>query len=376
MQSTRVVVSSTIERTARVRQLEGLFAVPPTTRTELTWDVSLPLEARTWNIGLIVGPSGSGKSTVARHLWPTEIARAYDWPETCSILDAFPASLGVKEIVALLSSVGFSDPPSWVRPFRVLSNGEQFRVTMARVLAESGDQIAVVDEFTSVVDRTVAQIGAAAIARTVRERKQRFIAVTCHEDVEAWLTPDWVYRPDLNQFQWRELQRPPRIDLQIARVHSEAWVRFRHHHYLDTELNKSALCFIALWKERPVAFVAALWFPHAIRPGWRLHRLVCLPDYQGVGIGVAVADFVSSVLHHDGRPVFRTAGHPAVIAHCARSPHWKMLRKPSLTSPSGKKERVNRSMGIMKRATDRLTASFEYVGPRADVATAKTLLGR
>lgn len=79
--------------------------------------------------------------------------------------------MGIKDIVGLLSSVGFSSPPSWVRPFRVLSTGEQFRVTMARTLAEMPD-LAVVDEFTSVVDRTVARPGynVAMASRSVSER--------------------------------------------------------------------------------------------------------------------------------------------------------------------------------------------------------------
>jgi ABC-type ATPase with predicted acetyltransferase domain len=66
-------------------------------------------------------------------------------------------------------------------------------VFLARVAAEALQQppLVVFDEFTSVVDRTVAQIGSAALARTVRRRPGlQFVAVTCHEDVEPWLTPD------------------------------------------------------------------------------------------------------------------------------------------------------------------------------------------
>jgi GNAT superfamily N-acetyltransferase len=226
-----------------------------------------------------------------------------------------------------------------------------------------------------VVDRTVAQIGSAALARTVRTRGQQFIAVTCHEDVEAWLTPDWVYRPATNEFHWRELQRPPAIELEICRVHRAAWVLFRHHHYLDTDLNPSAVCFVAFWQDRPVAFVAAIGFPHKISPGWRLHRLVCLPDYQGVGIGVALADFVSSVLRATAAHVFRTAAHPAVVAHCAKSPLWDMKRAPSMTPGSSADERRNKGVGAMKRAADRLTAGFEYAGPAADATLAAAMLG-
>src|SRR5690606_41533658 len=98
--------------------------VPPTERTVLKWDANLPIEERPWNVGLIVGPSGSGKSTVARKLWPEQMARQFEWDPKRSILDAFPADMAVKEIAELLSSVGCSSPPSWVRPFGVLSNGE------------------------------------------------------------------------------------------------------------------------------------------------------------------------------------------------------------------------------------------------------------
>jgi len=371
---TRVAVSSAVQRTPRVLQMEGLFAVPPSARVDLAWDVALPLEEKPWAIGLIVGASGSGKSTVAKALWPAAMAKEFTWDATKSVLDAFPAAMGVKEIVDLLSSVGFSDPPSWVRPFQVLSTGEQFRVGMARRLAEhvaGGDPI-VVDEFTSVVDRTVAQIGSAAIARTIRKRTQQLIAVTCHEDVEAWLQPDWIYRPGLNTFDWRALQRPPALELRLARVHHRAWTLFRHHHYLDTDLNTSAVCFVAFWQDRPVAFVAALSFPHPIRPGWRLHRLVCLPDFQGVGIGVALADSVSAILRATGRPVFRVAAHPAVVAHCARSTAWKTTRAPGFVNPVWKtsvEKTLKRSL-----SRTRLTAGFEYVGPIAPVAQVAALL--
>ena len=377
MQSTRVVVSSTVQRTPRVLQMEGLFAVPPAQRVELAWDVALPLDAKPWAIGLVVGPSGSGKSTVAKALWPSALARSFVWDAEKAVLDAFPSTMGVKDIVDLLSSVGFSDPPSWVRPYHVLSTGEQFRVGMARRLAEhvpGGDPI-VVDEFTSVVDRTVAQIGSAAIARTIRARHQQLIAVTCHEDVEAWLQPDWVYRPGLQAFDWRLLQRPPSLDLRVARVHHRAWSLFRHHHYLDTDLNTSALCFVAFWQDRPVAFVAALSFPHPVRPGWRLHRLVCLPDFQGVGIGVALADAISAVLAATGRPVFRVAAHPAVVAHCARSTVWKQTRKSSFAKKAYKTSGVNVPVGLASTiATTRLTAGFEYVGAPAPLSQVAALL--
>jgi ABC-type ATPase with predicted acetyltransferase domain len=227
----KVAVCTPIIRTPRVLQIEGLFDLAPSAQSESHWEVTLPLDERPWHIGLIVGPSGCGKTTVARQLWPRRLAQQPSWPSDRSILDAFPSSMSIKEIVVLLSSVGLSSPPAWLRPYHVLSTGQQFRVTLARLLAEKpSPRVAtrgldvppreplVFDEFTSVVDRTVARIASHALAKTVRGRKQQFIALTCHEDVEPWLNPDWVYRPASNSFTWRLLQRRPPIVLRIVRV--------------------------------------------------------------------------------------------------------------------------------------------------------------
>ena len=46
--------TSPIERTPRVKQVEGMFDVPPAQRSERRWQVTLPIEERGWNIGLIV----------------------------------------------------------------------------------------------------------------------------------------------------------------------------------------------------------------------------------------------------------------------------------------------------------------------------------
>ena len=359
MPSANIVRTIAIERTPRVMQLEGLFAIAPTKESEVRWAVHLPIEYRPWNVGLIVGASGSGKSTVLRELFRADVIECFEWPASRAIVDAFPADLGIKETVALLNSVGFSDPPSWLRPFAVLSNGEQFRVTLARAMAERKD-LFVIDEFTSVVDRTVARIGSAAIAATIRKRNQRMIAASCHYDIIEWLQPDWIYEPGTDSFQWRELQRRPEIQMQVWRVDRTAWKLFRHHHYLNTELHRSAACFCGFIEGQPATFCAVLPFPHAIRPGWRLHRLVCLPDFQGVGLGTAMSDFVASLYRASGKPVFRTAGHPAVMHHCAKSPVWKMNRAPSRTSNAGKS---STSTANQIGAQDRITAGFEYVGP-------------
>lgn len=365
MPRTHILVGCNIERTARLLQMEGLFDVPPSTRPMVEWNVNLPIEDRDWNIGLIVGPSGAGKSTVARKLFPDNIVAPFFWPANKSLLDGFPEDMPIKDLTALLSSVGFSSPPSWVRPFHVLSTGEQFRVTMARALAEAPSPI-VVDEFTSVVDRTVAQIGAAALAKTIRKRKQKFVAVTCHFDVEAWLQPDWIYRPDLNEFQWRELQRRPAIDLQISRVTPAAWKIFARHHYLTGSISPSAMCFMAFWNDQPVAFDSYVNM-FGFQKTKRGHRSVTLPDFQGVGIGNAMIAYTSSMWRALGYTVRQVSSHPGLIRNkLARPDLWRMVRKPGFVTKD-----TNPTSDHSTRSVARLTAGFEYVGPALSLKEAR-----
>jgi GNAT superfamily N-acetyltransferase len=262
-----------------------------------------------------------------------------------------------------------------VRPFQVLSNGEQFRVMLARLLAEL-PKLAVIDEFTSVVDRTVAQVGSAALAKTVRRREQKLVAVTCHDDVESWLQPDWVYRPAEQRFAWRSVQRRPDIELTVNRVHHRGWDLFKPHHYLTGSHSSSAVCFVAFWRGQPVAWHS--WLPfvgktrdaRTIRRG---HRTVCLPDFQGVGIGAALRELTSRMWLGLGQRAFCNTAHPAEIAANLRNPSYRLMRAPSLNNSGGSDVKMTQRFN-KTRASLRMTASFEYIGKPMPRAQAERLL--
>src|SRR5262249_57232560 len=52
---------------------------------------------------------------------------------------------------------------------------------------------------------------------------------------------------------------------------------------------------------RPAAFTAVLHAPDPLGGYWREHRTVCLPDFQGVGIGNALSEFVASLFVATGK---------------------------------------------------------------------------
>lgn len=357
------LLSVPIVQSPRALQLVGLFDVPPAERSERRVTVDLPIENEAWQVGLIVGRSGSGKSTLAREAFGQHLITGFDWPADRSLVDGFPADMPIKEITGLLSSVGFSSPPSWLRPYACLSNGEQFRATLARAIAESPD-LAVIDEFTSVVDRTVAQVGSAAVAKSVRRAGRKLVAVTCHYDVIDWLDPDWVIEMPSGEFTRRALRQRPAIELEVCRVHRSAWELFKPHHYMSGELHKAAKCFVAFFNGQPAAFASTM---HAtgLKCYWREHRTVCLPDFQGVGIGNKLSEFVASVMKATGKAYHSTTASPAMIRHRQKSPLWRTVRKPSLTRISaGDRSGAKRGIGYAKtRAADRYTAGFEFIGP-------------
>ena len=349
----------------RLSQVLGMFDVEPSPTSTQSWNVDLTLPDA-WNIGVIVGPSGSGKTTVANELFGNYPCACFDWHRDHSIIDGFPSQLTIGQVTGLLSSVGFSSPPAWVRPFACLSNGQQFRVNLARTLAEAmlDGRPKLVDEYSSVVDRTVAQIGSAAVAKTVRRHGLQFVAVTCHYDVLDWLEPDWVFEPHTNSFTAADAARGavrqrPRVELQIIRTDRTAWPTFKPHHYLSANLNPAAACYLGLVHHEPAAFTAVLPFPHPTHSGWREHRTVCLPDFQGVGIGNAMSEFVASLYAAFGKPYTSTTSHPAMIRHRARSASWRLTRKPGLGSRDARKSLMRKTTAI-----DRITASFRYTGPR------------
>ena len=108
--------------------------------------------------------------------------------------------------------------------------------------------LVVFDEFTSVVDRNVAQIGSAAVAKAIRGGaiRCRFVAVTCHYDVAEWLEPDWVVDMADRTCTRRRLRRPE-IQLELQpRASVDCWRLFAPHHYLSGSLSSMARCYAGL----------------------------------------------------------------------------------------------------------------------------------
>ncbi len=351
----------------KVQQIAGMFDLPLEENSSERFEVELPSKVDDWQIGLIVGPSGSGKSSVVRDAYQDQMQVEHIWPADRAVIDCF-GELPSKKIAELFTAVGFGSPPSWVKPFQVLSNGEQFRCNLARSLAiglsreedsESEVPLVVMDEFTSVVDRNVAKIASAAINKGIRKGSLpcRFVAVSCHYDIADWLEPDWVLDMATGELNRRRLRRP-NIDLEIHRCTVEAWRLFARHHYLTGSLAPQARCYLATWQGEPVAFAATL--PVIARKGHRrFSRIVTLPDFQGVGIGMRFVAAVAQLHRDEGLRINVTSSHPALIRHCQHSPFWKTI----VVKKRGQGKRKSKhAFSNYQSSRGRAVVSFEYLG--------------
>ena len=75
-----------------------------------------------------------------------------------------------------------------------------------------------------------------------------------------------------------------------------------------------------------VCHTGVIQFP--LRKGWkRIHRLVVLPDYQGIGIGIKFINEVSKHYKDNGWNVNLTTTTPSLIHGLGRNKNWALVRK-------------------------------------------------
>lgn len=279
--------------------------------------ITIPEFPKEFQIGLIVGSSGSGKSTIANTYFggAEEIVA---WDNSKSIASHFSSA---QEASDRFGAVGLNSIPAWLKPYCVLSNGEKFRADTARRLKSN----CVIDEFTSVVNREVAISCSMSISKYIKKNGlQNVVFCSCHKDIIPYLMPDWVYDTDAHEFyNGRYLQRPS-IVVKVNTCDKRVWGQFKRHHYLSGELNPASRCYVATINDELVGFAAILAFPRKNLPhGYREHRIVIMPDYQGMGIGNKLSEMLGQAYVNSGCQYFAKTSNPRMGEHRDHSPLWK-----------------------------------------------------
>ena len=311
---------------------------------DFSLDADLPIDDHGWQIGVVVGPSGSGKTSIGRQLGALY---APAWPADAPIIDAIAPGGDVNAAFGALSAVGLGSVPAWLRPFHLLSNGEQFRANLARLVCDAPG-FAVVDEFSSVVDRQIARIGAGAFSKAWRRTGGRVVLLSCHYDILDWLQPDWVFDTGSGAFERGSLRRRPPLEMCIHQTDWRHWPAFEAHHYLKLPKMIAATNYVATIDDQLVAHVAV-----STRPGLveaRACRLVVMPEWQGAGVGLRFLNAVCQAwlegqnrYQRPLRTLFHTS-HPGLAAALRRDRNWTQVSGQLVGAHKGRcRESVRRS---------------------------------
>lgn len=322
-----------------------------------------------WNIGVIYGGSGTGKTTLLKEFGDLSEAQFDEQKPLISNFDW----LEPKEVTFLLSAMGLASVPTWLRPYSLLSNGEQYRASLAyKVGKASENDVILIDEFTSVVDRDVAKAMSNALQKYIRKYNKRIILASCHFDIMEWLLPDWTYSPLKGRVERHDcrLSTKPKIELQIFRCRYETWNLFKQHHYLSEDLNKAAKCFVALLNDKPVAFMAILPFPSGvIKNGYRISRVVVLPDFQGLGIGFQFVNWFGQVYKNDEKNMYIKTSNPALWKAFERSKDWLNCGQTKGEKKAEMMQSKKTKSGRTFETSTRISKSYKFTGDKNDINT-------
>lgn len=288
-----------------------------------------------FNIGLIVGASGSGKTTFAKSIWGENVFEpALDLAKP--VIDQFPNAWSYDECAGALAGVGLTSVPCWIRPAYTLSNGQRARAECALQMAragESGD--VVIDEWTSVVDRTVAKVMSHCVAKFARKTNKRIVLCSCHYDVIDWLNPDWIIDCNKQSYierrsLWQSFKRDERLQFDIRPVPRSTWRYFSKYHYLSELLPGGHIWTFGVFHGvDQIGFLCfANYVPHRDKQKpMQVHanRMVIHPDYAGFGLSIRVLCEASEIMAARGFDVRSKFSSTPIYLSMKKQPQWLLV---------------------------------------------------
>jgi GNAT superfamily N-acetyltransferase len=135
---------------------------------------------------------------------------------------------------------------------------------------------------------------------------------------------------------------------------------FKDHHYLDGSLNKASRCYVAIWGGRVIGFISTMTLPSgSLKNAWRGHRIVILPQFQGMGIGPRLSDTIAQMHIDEGHRFFSRTAHVRLGEYRENSDSWVGTSKNRKLRKDVKHENVfNNHYADNKR----ICYSHEYIG--------------
>lgn len=326
MQTHHVRLENPISDSFRCQRAANSLDIDVTKKSIHELKIEVDLETP-YSVGLIVGSSGSGKTTLAKQIFGQDCFKSV-LDESKPIIEQFPEFMSYDECATILNGIGLSAVTCWIRPACTLSNGQKARAEAALAMISSEHPI-VLDEWTSVVDRTVAKAMSHCIQKFARKNRRRVVLNSCHYDVLEWLNPDWIIDCNKSEFIDRRSLRPDervrkeKIQFDVREVDRSTWKYFSKYHYLSERLPGGRIYLFGLFHENDqIGFQCfANYVP--TRRGkiaiYHFNRTVVHPDYCGLGLGIHLINATSSVM--------RERYHYRIMGKFSSTPVYKSLIK-------------------------------------------------
>lgn len=124
---------------------------------------------------------------------------------------------------------------------------------------------------------------------------------------------------------------------------------------MNYELNPSAKCYCMTVNDKLAGFMAVGMLPHPIKCYRKVHRLVILPDYQGIGLGKIFLNYMGSYIKD--YPFAITTSQPALVNCLKKDNHWRCSLHQRGKIHTGKLKSLKNNMSIK-----RIITSFVYKG--------------
>jgi GNAT superfamily N-acetyltransferase len=146
------------------------------------------------------------------------------------------------------------------------------------------------------------------------------------------------------------------VELKIYRCGANIWKMFRSYHYLNGSLGAGVRCYCAVYLDKPVAF-AAIIHTRMKTYNFRVSRLVVLPDYQGIGIGRKLLNFIAELYTSQTHlPFYLVTSNPQLIK--GNLDNWR-IRRVGHGSHGREDTRINREL-VNSNSRRRLSVSMVY----------------
>lgn len=367
MQNYRVRLESDVFTSFRCQKAADSLDINAKEKSVHELSVDADLETP-FNIGLIVGASGSGKTTLAKQIFGNDVF-GFECDLSKPVIEQFPDEYDYNDCAKMLSGIGLTAVPCWIRPMYTLSNGQQARAIAALQMATM--DVFVVDEWTSVVDRTVAKAMSNCLQKFARKNNKTVIALSCHYDVFEWLNPDWVIDCNKQEYTerrslWQDYERQEKLEFTIRECDKSTWRYFSKYHYLSSKLAGGKQYFYGLFHgSEQIGFIAySNYVPHRKNTVMQMHfnRVVIHPDYVGLGLGEYFINYTAIIVKGKGCDVRSKFSSVPTHKILQRSPDlWRLVNVQRQMNVKATGTLSNRKSTNAFRSKVK-TYSYKYIG--------------